>query len=138
MIQDKVDLDDHNDLKELLLELPRVDEVSQLRSYVMNNIERFHLDNKTFHEDFKTQNEIIRRYDEVLSQKVSGITLEQETMKLYDDFDERFKDMKLLHEKLGEELQVSHRKLTVFEEAMRKEIDEKIKEELKIERRKSQ
>ena len=56
----------------------------------------------------------------------------------YDDFDERIKDMKNQHEKLGEDIKASQKKLTVFEEAMRKEIDEKIKEELKIERRKSQ
>ena len=87
MIADKVDMDDHNDLKELLLELPRIEEVNSLKKYVMDNIERFHLDNKTFHNDFKTQNEIIRRYDEVLTQKVSTITMETENMKLYDEFD---------------------------------------------------
>jgi len=52
LIDEKVDLDDHNDLKELLLELPRVEEVNQLKNYVSSNIERFHLDNKNFHSDF--------------------------------------------------------------------------------------
>ena len=39
-------------------------------------------------------------------------------------------------DKLGEDIELSASKFTVFEEAMRKEIDDKIKEELKIERRK--
>lgn len=50
----KVDIEEHNDVKELILQLPRVEEVQQLRHYVMSNIETFHADNTTFHEDFKT------------------------------------------------------------------------------------
>lgn len=100
----KVDIDEHNDLKELLLQLPRVEEVQQLKHYVMSNIETFHADNTSFHADFKTQNEIIRRYDEVLAQKVSIIGMERESKKLHDELESKMKEVDELKEKLDKDM----------------------------------
>ena len=58
-------------------------------------------------------------------------------MKLYDDFDNQIKDVKIVTDKIEEDIEASARKLKLFEDAMRKEIDDKIKEELKIERRRA-
>jgi len=55
--------------------LPDVNEVDKMRSYVSTNIETFREDNFNFNKDFQTQNEIIRRYDEVLSQKASNLKI---------------------------------------------------------------
>jgi len=48
-----------------------------MRAYVSSSIETFQLDNINFNKDFQTQNEIIRRYDEVLSQKASKQLIEE-------------------------------------------------------------
>ena len=60
------------------MQLPKVEDVEDLKAYIVENIENFSSDNKAFHKDFKTQNEIIRRYDEVIAQKVAKVTLQQE------------------------------------------------------------
>jgi hypothetical protein len=53
-----------------------VEDVEELKNYVTENIENFGSDNREFHSDFTTHNEIIRRYDEVLSQKASHVRVE--------------------------------------------------------------
>lgn len=73
----KADLDEVEDLKDLVRQLPRVEEVDQLKKYVSGSIEGFRGDNDTFRSDFKTQNEIIRRYDEVLMHRASIIRVEE-------------------------------------------------------------
>ena len=51
--------------------LPRKEEVLELREHVGSSIARFSTDNSTFHADFDKHLEIIRRYDEVISNKAS-------------------------------------------------------------------
>lgn len=63
----KVDLEELEEIKDLILQLPKVEDVKSLKKYVSENIENFGSDNKAFHKDFNTHNEIIRRYDEVLA-----------------------------------------------------------------------
>jgi hypothetical protein len=72
----KADQEEVEDLKELVLQLPKVQDVEELKRYVTESIEGFRGDNDTFRSDFKTQNEIIRRYDEVLIHKASMIRVE--------------------------------------------------------------
>ena len=84
---DKVDFSTFINLKELILQLPRAEKIKQLEDKVTQNIDKFRKDNDTFRKDFTLHQEIIRRYDEVLAQKVSKVKMEEEMMKLYDDFD---------------------------------------------------
>jgi hypothetical protein len=72
----KADLEVVEDLKDLVLLLPKVQDVDELKRYVTHSIEGFRGDNDTFRGDFTTQNEIIRRYDEVLIHKASMIRVE--------------------------------------------------------------
>jgi hypothetical protein len=72
-IETKVEIKNFLKIKELVLKLPTWEDTNNLKNFVITNIERFDNDNSAFHQDFKTQNEIIRRYDEVLSSKVSQI-----------------------------------------------------------------
>jgi len=59
-----------------LKRLPKAEDVEDLKSYVVDNIENFAFDNKTFHEDFKTHCEIIRRYDEVITTKAEKFVVD--------------------------------------------------------------
>ena len=63
----KVDVEETEVIKDLIMELPKVEDVRAMRLYVSENIENFGSDNRNFHKEFNVQNEIIRRYDEVLS-----------------------------------------------------------------------
>ena len=55
--------------------LPSKDEVLELRSHVSSNISKFSKDNAHFTKEFETHLEIIRRYDEVISEKASKMAL---------------------------------------------------------------
>jgi hypothetical protein len=52
----KVDLEELEEIKDLILQLPKVEDVKALKKYVSENIENFGADNKAFHKDFDTQN----------------------------------------------------------------------------------
>lgn len=58
-------------VQEYLDLLPTKDEVVQLRSYMKSSIEKFTSENKDFTGEFQAHLAIIRRYDEVLSDKAS-------------------------------------------------------------------
>lgn len=51
--------------------LPTKDEVVQLRTYMKSSIEKFTGENKDFTNEFNQHLAIIRRYDEVLTDKAS-------------------------------------------------------------------
>lgn len=57
------------------MELPKFQDVEELKSYIVDNVENFSTDNTMFHRDFQLQKEIIRRYDEVLSAKANKLTV---------------------------------------------------------------
>jgi predicted TIM-barrel fold metal-dependent hydrolase len=50
----KVDLEELEDIKDLILQLPKVEDVKALKKYVTENIENFGSDNTAFHSDFNT------------------------------------------------------------------------------------
>ena len=54
-----------------MLLLPKVEDVFALKDHINNTLNEFRDDNNQFHKDFKKQNEIIYRYDEVLTLKAS-------------------------------------------------------------------
>jgi hypothetical protein len=50
----KVDIEELEDIKDLILLLPKIEDIKALKNYVYENIENFGSDNKAFHNDFNT------------------------------------------------------------------------------------
>jgi hypothetical protein len=59
-INTKADLGEIMDVRDLVAQLPRVSDVNNLKSYVVENIENFSSDNQSFTKEFKTQTKIIK------------------------------------------------------------------------------
>ena len=74
-LKTKVEIEDLDEVRDLIVQLPKTEEVKYLRNYVTESITKFKEDNDTFFKDFDTHNAIIRRYDEVITQKASKIDL---------------------------------------------------------------
>jgi hypothetical protein len=71
----KVDFEEYQDLRALVLKLPKVEDFQTMKVFLDEAVTEFSTDNKQFHLDFAKHNEIIRRYDEVLNQKSSKMEL---------------------------------------------------------------
>ena len=54
-----------------MMMLPTKEEVTELRTYVRTNINKFSGDNSTFEKEFHVMKEILRQYDEILMGKAS-------------------------------------------------------------------
>ena len=67
----KIEREEMDRVVELVKLLPSKEEVTELRNHVSSNIARFSKDNTRFSSEFDTHLEIIRRYDEVISNKAS-------------------------------------------------------------------
>ena len=65
----------------------------ELRTFMKNSVEKFKHDNDTFHEQFDSHLAIIRRYDEVLSEKASRHSLYAIETKLNDQYRPVIKDL---------------------------------------------
>lgn len=59
-----------------VVQLPNVEIFNEHKRYIHDNIDQFKTDNALFKHEFKMQCEMIRRYDEVISQKSSKMALE--------------------------------------------------------------
>ena len=93
-----------------------------MRAYVSSSIETFQLDNINFNKDFQTQNEIIRRYDEVLSQKASKQLIEEKIMHQDDRLQKQLKNVHAITDSLAEELRAAGKKLDDFKVLMFEEV----------------
>lgn len=93
-----------------------------MRAYVSSSIETFQLDNINFNKDFQTQNEIIRRYDEVLSQKASKQLIEEKIMQQDDRLQKQLKNVHAITDSLAEELRAAGKKLDDFKVLMFEEV----------------
>jgi len=93
-----------------------------MRAYVSSSIETFQLDNINFNKDFQTQNEIIRRYDEVLSQKASKQLIEEKIMQQDDRLQKQLKNVHAITDSLTEELRAAGKKLDDFKVLMFEEV----------------
>jgi poly-D-alanine transfer protein DltD len=49
ILEVKVDVEEMEEIKDLILQLPKVEDVKALKKFVTDNIEHFSKDNKTFH-----------------------------------------------------------------------------------------
>ena len=105
-IEKKLEKTEHETIKEYIELLPTKEEVTTLRNYMKNNIESFSNDNSSFQKEFNAHLAIIRRYDEVLSEKASKHSVYQVETKVNDSYrpvikelDERIRDnMKLIQD----------------------------------------
>ena len=80
-----------DEIYRLLHMLPREDEVVELRKYVGENIERFSADLEKFTKGYNQSQEIIRRYDEVISDKASKHTVYSLEHSQKESLNEHFK-----------------------------------------------
>lgn len=82
-----------NEVRELILKLPRYEDVEDLKLYVSENIEKFRDDNIMFNEGFAHQKEIIRRYDEVLTMKANNQTIIEMNGAIRKTIEEQIKEV---------------------------------------------
>lgn len=105
-LPDKVEKYELVEIKDFLQLLPTKEEVTTLRHYMRNNIDKFAEDNTNFKNQFEEHLEIIRRYDEVISEKASKHSVYELESRVNDsykpvmkDMDERIQvNLKLIHE----------------------------------------
>ena len=108
-----------------------------MKKYVTENIEKFGVDNKVFHNDFYTQNEIIRRYDEVLSQKESKIRVEDIINKTSESLNSKISSISHTLGTLEQVCSQYDDRFDQMREAIFEEIEQKISQKLKKERQKT-
>ena len=75
LIGEKVQKTELAEVKDHIELLPTKEEVVSLRTYMRTSIDKFTNDNNSFARDFDSHLAIIRRYDEVLSEKASKHTV---------------------------------------------------------------
>ena len=63
----KIDSEEFVTIKKYVSELPTHKQVTKLKNYVNDSINHYQEEHQTFKEEFEVQNEIIRRYDEVMT-----------------------------------------------------------------------
>ena len=80
-------------VQEYLDLLPTKDEVVQLRTYMKQSIEKFTSENRDFTQEFHAHLAIIRRYDEVLSDKASKHSVYLSETRLNDAYKPMMKDL---------------------------------------------
>lgn len=71
VITNKVEKQDFSELKAHIELLPTKEEVLKLRQFMKESVDNFKGDNEMFHKEFANHLAIIRRYDEVISEKAS-------------------------------------------------------------------
>ena len=78
---------------ELVNVLPGKEEVTELREHVGTSIAKFSKDNNTFQADFEKHLEIIRRYDEVLSNKASKHSVIELDKNMSEKYNQQIDDL---------------------------------------------
>lgn len=126
------------EVKELMLKLPRYEDVERLKAYVTDHIESFRLDNNQFKREFETHNEIIKRYDEVISTKANSMSLTQLRIDLEKMLNNEIKDLQMVDEHIRNDLSRSIEEQQQFQEVMTNQLDEKVKNTMRKERNKAQ
>lgn len=93
LIGEKVQKTELAEVKDHIELLPTKEEVVSLRTYMRTSIDKFTNDNNSFARDFDSHLAIIRRYDEVLSEKASKHTVYQTETRMNDHFKPIMKDL---------------------------------------------
>jgi len=134
VLDTKVDIEDHQDVKELILKLPKVEDVERQNRYVTDNIEKFKADNKLFHSEYIKHNEIIRRYDEVLSSKASRMAFKEQSLEIEAKFKKYEKEVNIKFDKMHRVSESHSNKLEDLRSLLNTEIDSRIAKQFKKER----
>lgn len=74
------------EVSEFMQLLPTREEVSSLRNHMKNNIDKFGEDNIKFKNEFEGHLEIIRRYDEVISEKANKHSVSQVESRINENY----------------------------------------------------
>ena len=107
---------------ELVKVLPRKEEVLELREHVGSSIARFSTDNDLFHSDFDKHLEIIRRYDEVISNKASKHSVIELDKNMSQKYNQQIDDLlKLINENVHN-INVQKERFDEFGKALTAEI----------------
>lgn len=73
-------------LKKLLHDLPKQEEVDEQREHVNATIKKFNAENKSFKNEMLRQSKILRRFDEVISEKTNKVSLQSEVKAQTENF----------------------------------------------------
>lgn len=91
-MSNKVEKEELSEVKSHLELLPTKDEVVVLRTFMKESVDQFRGDNEMFHREFENHLAIIRRYDEVISEKASKHSIVQVEQRLNEACKPVFKD----------------------------------------------
>ena len=88
-MKNKIEREEMDKVTDLVKLLPTKEEVAELRENVSYNISKFQKDNARFSLDFEIQKQMIRRYDEVITQKSSKHDVRELEKELHDKFEKK-------------------------------------------------
>lgn len=118
----KIEREEMDRVVELVKLLPSKEEVTELRSHVAGSIGRFSKDNTRFAAEFETHLEIIRRYDEVISNKASKHAVIELDKHISEKYNQQVDDLLKLINENGHEIGVQKDRFDEFGKALTAEI----------------
>ena len=83
-------LDDHQELKLFIKVLPTAEELETLKKKIFESIKEFNDKNMAFKKLFEDNCDYILRFDEIITQKASKITVEDAILELKKKYDVEF------------------------------------------------
>ena len=107
---------------ELVNVLPGKEEVTELREHVGTSIAKFSKDNNTFQADFEKHLEIIRRYDEVLSNKASKHSVIELDKNMSEKYNQQIDDLLRLINENVHDINIQKERFDEFGKALTAEI----------------
>ena len=118
----KIERQEMDEVVALVKLLPSKEEVTELRTHVSSNIARFSKDNTRFTQEFETHLEIIRRYDEVISNKASKHAVIELDKHISDKYNQQIDDILKLINENAHEISVQKDRFDEFGKALTGEI----------------
>ena len=83
-------LDDHQELKLFIKVLPTAEDIEILKQKIFGSIKEFNDKNMAFKKLFEDNCDYILRFDEIITQKASKISLEDAILELKKKYDAEF------------------------------------------------
>ena len=123
MLLNKAEVQSVRELKKLLETLPTHAEVKAQSEYVNEKIEKYDEDNDKFLIGFEQQEEMIRRFDEVLAQKTSTITLIEEMQAFDEKMDLKIKDVYKVTTEIENSIKSSNERVEQYVDLLRAEME---------------
>ena len=118
----KIEREEMDRVVELVKLLPSKEEVTELRTHVATNIAKFSKDNAHFAKEFETHLEIIRRYDEVISNKASKHAVIELEKNMSEKYNKQIDDLLRLLNENAHDIGVQRDRFDEFGKALTAEI----------------